>query len=810
VVRAGRRDEPDDIYLVRSRVSPEGRLLDVTGVYNLSDTSAVDEQSLTVGEGCAAWVITGGGKVHSVHLADLRGDVAPGPELSRLARWQSRLTDLQTKGQLAGIGRRSFRLDPAAGQVSLTFEEDQLVVSADAARIRIRTGDGAVIEGAQRVIAQPHFRTQPGNLITWAVDRVRAMPWFGSDRMQLLKTVAFAGIDLLMRALGSVTGDDGSSQVAEEMGDLLDAVPVAYTDPETGWPPAAMDPMLKPPLKGEGKWIGLDQDPFIRSNPGAPAPFVTSFIRTDPKRAFTQIYVTLWDPRQVELHIMSGTVEPKSATGETGPGIVPRREEVMGRLLAGLNGGFQATHGEWGMMAEGVVYLPPKPYAATVAELRDGAVGFGTWPRDETVPDEIVAYRQNMTPLVMDGVTNPYRRSWWGGVPPGWEDESRTVRSALCLTREGFVAYLYGMSIDADHLASAMDRARCEYGIHLDMNPGHTGLEFYLAGPAAELPPLGRPLDPRWEAEGDVPDMPGWRFRGRRMLRYMGLMNFPRYIHRESRDFFYLTLRHILPGPAIPAPLAGKANTEEGQWQVKGLPQHGWPYAIATTWVRPDRARSDTKVRLVQIDPRAVRIGPAPPPGAPTVLAIRVAHPPATGSQKLWLGPQGFAISPQAPHSGDHLVAAGTSPESPQAARASAGVCITSGNLVLYAEVATAPEPGADGVLLRNLLQSLGCRTPILLETPIELLLGGDRNLSGHPTARREGDLVLVRAVVPGARRIFRDTPIVPSSEWYPLQAKRVRYFKKPKSEPELPPAGSSQTGAPTDGPPPAAASATP
>jgi len=41
----------------------------------------------------------------------------------------------------------------------------------------------------------------------------------------------------------------------------------------------------------------------------------------------------------------------------------------------------------------------------------------------------------------------------------------------------------------------------------------------------------------------------------------------------------------------------------------------------------------------------------------------------------------------------------------------------------------------------------------------------------------------LVRTEAPGAGRIFEDTPVVPHDTWYPLQQKRIRYFKKPKSE---------------------------
>src|SRR5262249_11334399 len=160
-------------------------------------------------------------------------------------------------------------------------------------------------------------------------------------------------------------GDEGRAAVTAEAPGILDVPAAAYTDPETGWPPPPMEPMLHPALEGEGKWVLLDKDPFVMKNPGAPSPFAFSFVRVDRKRAYSQPYVLVWDPRQVVLHAMSGTVEPKSATGETGPGLVPRKPEVIGRLIAAFNGGFQATHGEFGMMAEGVVYLPPKPFAAT-------------------------------------------------------------------------------------------------------------------------------------------------------------------------------------------------------------------------------------------------------------------------------------------------------------------------------------------------------------------------------------------------------------------------------------------------------------
>ncbi len=335
-------------------------------------------------------------------------------------------------------------------------------------------------------------------------------------------------------------------------------------------------------------------------------------------------------------------MEPVSATGERGPGLIPRTPEVMRHVVAAFNGGFQAQHGEYGMEANGIEYLPPKPYAATVVELRDGSNGFGAWPNSPVVPDEIIALRQNLTALVQDGKFNPWGRNWWGGTPPGWPDQVHSARSAICMTKDGFAGYFYSTSIAAEDLGRGMLAAGCSFGIHLDMNPGHAGFEFYDVAPEGELTPLERRLQPDWEAEGKVPDMPGYAFRSRRMIRAMGHMLFPRYIQREARDFFYLTSRVILPG--TPVPIEAKDRLpEEGTWRTAALPQHGFPYAIATTWVRAGAAAGDLKLDIVRADPRTMAPADRATPDAPVVLALAA---PARGPLTLWWSHGAFTIAP--------------------------------------------------------------------------------------------------------------------------------------------------------------------
>ncbi len=776
LVRAHRGGEPADIYLVRSRRAPDGNLLEISAVYNLSDTSAADERGLVTSGERAAWSIGQGDRLHAVQLADLDGEPRPqGAEWTRFARIQNAITNFQDTGQLAGVGRRSFKLEPPRERVVLALARDGLIVDSDAHRVRISADATARTSAeAERILReQTPKKGRPGNLVTWAVDRMRAVPWFGDKKMQLLKALAFEASDQLDQIVSTVKSTDATEAVAEELGALYAAPAAQRTDPETGWPPSPMKPMLDPPLKGEGKWVSLDKDPFVGKNPGAPAPFVFSFIRTDRKRIYTQIFVTLWDPRQVELHPVSGTVEPRSATGETGTGEVPRRPEVMGRLVGAFNGGFQAVHGEFGMMADRVVYLPPKPFAATVAELADGSTGFGTWPEASPIPKEIVGFRQNMTPLIVDEVPNPYKRHWWGGVPPGWTQESRTVRSALCMTREGFVGYFYGAAIDPEVLSLAMQRARCVHGLHLDMNAGHTGLEFYRTAPRGKLNVPSRPLDDVWEARGNVPGMDGWEFLSRRMIRFMALMNFPRYVGTEQRDFFYLTLRYILPGEPIAASIV-PPEPGEGAWRTQGLEQHGWPPAIATTNLRPEPTRPGTRVGIVKLDPRMVR---APKPGETGAKRIVEFRTPAQGKDMttaLWHGEaSGFSVGHEPPEAQATRISAGYVATERGALSATAAIGIDRAGMLLYARVTEGSKAGSDGALLRALLESLGCETMLFFPRPLgaELAAPGAEAPVGTPGS----GVALVRREGPGARRIFPDTPIVGPRKWAPLQQLKVK-----------------------------------
>lgn len=785
--RTGEAADSDtlDLIAVDTRLSPEGQLLDIGDAHNLTRSSGADEGMPAFRGSLVAYLVEVDGRPEAMHVLDFAGhDARAYDELSRLERFQVKVADFQATGQARGVRKTVFTFVPAPQRASIGFRGDgMLEVRADGEVMTVDPAKGAVAD-ASRMRVTPEVIAKPPTLAPWMSDRLRAVSWFGDEKNQALKAIAFTTLEWIKGQKARLTGDTGEQAAQEDLGALTTTKvgPSTFVDPEVGWPPKPLEPMIKPAIAGEGQWIRLDDDPFITPIPGIPSPFVTTFVRTDPSAQHTRVYVTLWDPRLIALHMEAGTTEPVTATGEAGPGQIPRTPEVVRRVVGGFNGGFQATHGQFGMQANGVLYLPPKPYAATVLELRDGTTAFAAWPNDAQVPEDVLSFRQNMTFMVQNDKYNPWGRPWWGGVPPGWHDAIHTTRSGLCLTKEGFVAYLFGHDIGPEPLGRAMLQARCQVGMHLDMNPGLAGFEFYNMQPASTFKPLGRPLQPDWEYEGAVKDMPEFKFRARRMTKSMGHILFPRYIQRDARDFFYLTTRTVLPGAPIEA---------GAEWRMKGLPQHGYPYASAITSVR---LIGERRARVLRIDPRTVAVDPNPNGDDKTVVLFgkargkgREAGVPAETEKKLWMVNHVFTIDKNAP-GGAPIV--GVLPPGSPTARGAVGISDEDG-MLQWIELLPEDVPSAEASeAMLKLLERIGCSSRALVSGDIRAFLGGTLDVGGEPAAPASATVRLARATAPGGKQIFESTPVVPQSVWQPLQSQRVKW--RPTLAPPEKPAGSA------------------
>lgn len=615
--------ELNDVFYFEVRPGRGGAILDLLNVTNLTKSPAAEETDLARSGDCVGFLSRGGDRIEALTLLDVRGEPAEQlVEFSEVERIQHGITNLQQTGRWRGFGETRYQLvEPAAG--SLSIEDDHFVVALYESESRIvidpkaRRQSSAILEGDDRVDQQVLVAGVPGG-ITWLVDTVRGFSFVGPEPIEWLENRVFSLQDYAERTKHAWFGSEKTEEVAlAELGVTREEVTEHLTEErramlteseaELGWPPRPMQPFIvDDPVAGEGEWIPVVDDPFVNEYPNAPPAFVQSFVRPDIERPYARVYVTMWDPRQVQLRAMPGTREPESSTGERGSGFIPRDDETIERLVGAFDGGFQAMHGEFGMMANGRIYLPPKPWAATVAVWDDGRVGMGSWPSpnwqgryfdeelaNRQIPSGVVEMRQNLTSLVENGVYNPWERWWWGAAPRETDDQTFTYRSGLCLTDEGFMAFFWGGSLGPESLGQSMIQARCKRAMHLDMNSGHCGLELFRPyRRSEEVSPLRR-VHTDYEYDGELPGARDWRIRARKGVRSMA-MRFPRYLAHDPRDFFYLTLRPILPGPnltGLDRPLSSA-----------GLPHAGWPYAFA-------KARIDDSV-IVRIDPRRAVPGP--------------------------------------------------------------------------------------------------------------------------------------------------------------------------------------------------------
>jgi len=583
-------DGPRDVFVADLQVTSDGRPRNIRRLTNLTNTADGDEAVLAAaGDGRVAFAGRVGGAFGGVDLVDFNGEpdalTADWPRGWRLA---NQITNLQRTGRPGGVHWMSYILVETPERLELSFLDDaegQLEVRADEAAFTIDRRGGTA---SPAVIPQQMVKGRPA-LLAWAVDTVRAIPWVGRRKVEWLEKYWFDFNDWLARVRYDLVGEEAEPALPVEY-----AAKTPRVTALPGWPPPPIEPPLKKAAEGEGIWVAVEDGIFTPDLPGPPL-FYQTFVRVDRKRPFARVHIAAWDPSRVGLGIMAGVVEPLSTTGIRGRGEVPRESEDgndVSRMVGAFNGAFQALHGEWGMALDRRYFLPPRAYGATVAVYDDGRVAMGTWPHPVgEMPDGMRDLRQNVHPLLERGQFNPYQRVWWGGVPQGLDDRVFTIRSGICLTRGGKVAYFWGEHLSPETLATAMISADCDYGIHLDMNAGHCGFEYYRVDALGRQPDLGREINPKAEAEGVVPRRDDLFFRARKMVREMSQMRFPRYIGRDPRDFFYLVQKDsIFDGPP--------PGTVDGQWKPCGG-EEGYPTPVVS-------ADLDSGVQLLKVDPGQV------------------------------------------------------------------------------------------------------------------------------------------------------------------------------------------------------------
>lgn len=282
-------------------------------------------------------------------------------------------------------------------------------------------------------------------------------------------------------------------------------------DPMTLTP---MTPAISPALPGEGTWTVLSN---------APAPYsylpldAKAYIRPDPTHPYALVTMLQFDPRFAALHIVSGTVEPGGPRGMRGPGLIPTNDTQGNALLAAFNGGFKYADGQYGLMTNGTIYVPPQPGAATIAVNKKGQLILGSWGVDPLLNNQdkdLVAWRQNASLLINRGVINPLTHDGaaWGGTIL---NSAYTWRSAIGITSSGNFIYAAGNALTAETLGQAMKAAGAAMAMQTDINP--FWVRAFLYNRDHNTPLSITKLNPQMQGTGYE------------------------YLNGTQRDFFYLT-----------------------------------------------------------------------------------------------------------------------------------------------------------------------------------------------------------------------------------------------------------------------------
>jgi hypothetical protein len=284
--------------------------------------------------------------------------------------------------------------------------------------------------------------------------------------------------------------------------------------------PAFEPPPFTPPFDGvaapgDGRWI-----PMIAPGDDGRTAMWKSLVHPDPKRPFAAVAVVALDLEALDLHLVAGTEEPKSYRVHEADrtGVLPLHHRSV--VAAAFNGGFKATHGNYGMMLGGQEFLPPRDIACTLALFADSHVEIRTFSELKERTHLMAYYRQTPPCLIERGDENPgllmeFNRNWGATV----SGETIIRRSAIGLDQTGRILY-YGLgdAVTAQSIGRAMKAIGSFDAAQLDVNYSYP--RFVLFDTTGTDPVLTAPL---------IPDL---KFEPTDYT-----------VSPSERDFFYLTRR---------------------------------------------------------------------------------------------------------------------------------------------------------------------------------------------------------------------------------------------------------------------------
>ncbi len=212
---------------------------------------------------------------------------------------------------------------------------------------------------------------------------------------------------------------------------------------------AAMGPGLTPP-----------RGPAWSAAPGSAAVQVATL----PGGATSFLWM---DPTRLRFRFVPGyrypEGSPATAADRTPSTWVPR-------MVAAFNSGYKLSDHVGGYYYLGRTVTPLRAGLAAFVVHRDGSLAVGVWGRDLAMTPDTLVVRENLRPLVVDGVSQASAqdgpRTW--GISNG--NRPRANRSALGRLADGSLVFAYAHDATAASLGASLVSLGVREAMMLDMN----------------------------------------------------------------------------------------------------------------------------------------------------------------------------------------------------------------------------------------------------------------------------------------------------------------------------------------------------
>ncbi|HET9171046.1 MAG TPA: phosphodiester glycosidase family protein [Actinospica sp.] len=235
------------------------------------------------------------------------------------------------------------------------------------------------------------------------------------------------------------------------------------------------------PLPGEGVWHTVTSD--AAGNPV----IEEAALRPDAQHTSELAYAAWMNQSALSFTLQPGYQQPG--------GSWPVPDQLTGSTLKGLvatfNGGFKVHPNDalGGYYADGTTASPLVDGKAAEVFYRDGSLRIGVWGSGLTMTPDVVAVRENLSPLVEGGtvqVTSGAGSSaQWGYTI---NNDYYIARSGVGITASGDLVYVSGSALSVQTLAQLLKAAGAVNAMELDINPDWVSFMTY-SGQAAHPAP---------------------------------------------------------------------------------------------------------------------------------------------------------------------------------------------------------------------------------------------------------------------------------------------------------------------------------